>query len=251
LIELAIRGSQSEILGRYLDAVRIEPIPDVAVFPELFTTGYVLGELPGLALRPEDIEKLGIAETASDCGLWVVAGTFPVRTKAGLVNRLHVFSPEGSVVFRTEKAHLFKQMGEDEVFTPGRPDGIVEIHGVPSSAIVCYDLRFPELSRKLALQGAELVYVPAQWPAARTDLFRCLLRARAAEAQVFYVGCNLGGEHLGVDFGGGGGVAHPSGRLLDGKGVAEGVTDFDIAHADVRSMREKLNCLEDRRPEVY
>ncbi|MBD3369911.1 hypothetical protein GF402_06060 [Candidatus Fermentibacteria bacterium] len=251
LVEFPIHGDRSDIIARYLEAVRVEPLPDVAVFPELFTTGYVLQQLPDLAFEPHEIEGLGIAELASEEGVWIVAGTFPVRTDRGLVNRLHVFSAEGRIVFRTEKAHLFKQMGEEEVFAPGSPDGIVEIQGIPSSAIVCYDLRFPELSRKLALQGSELVFVPAQWPAARTDLFRCLLRARAAEAQVFYVGCNLGGEHLGVDFGGGGGVAHPSGKLLEGQDVADGVRDFDIEHGDVRSMRDKLSCLEDRRPEVY
>ncbi|MCK4807075.1 MAG: hypothetical protein KAT09_05490, partial [Candidatus Aegiribacteria sp.] len=85
----------------------------------------------------------------------------------------------------------------------------------------------------------------------RLELFRSLLRARSAEAQIFTVGCNLGGEHLGVIFGGSGGVAHPGGKMIKGRNVMEGVSDFEIDLTDVEEMRSHINCLEDRRPKEY
>jgi omega-amidase len=183
--------------------------------------------------------------------MWVVSGTLPVRTGLGVVNRMAVFSPDGAIAYETEKVHLFKQMGEDTAFFPGKCGGTFPFKGTKAAGIICYDLRFPELARRLVLDGAEILFVPAQWPAGRLELFRSLLRARAAEAQIFTVGCNLGGEHLGVMFNGGGGVAHPGGKMIKGRTVAEGVTDYDIELSDVALIRSRINCLEDRRPEEY
>ncbi len=101
------------------------------------------------------------------------------------------------------------------------------------------------------MDGAEILFVPAQWPSGRLELFRSLLRARSAEAQIFTVGCNLGGEHLGVMFGGSGGVVHPGGKMIKGREVIEGVSDFEIDLTDVEEIRSHINCLDDRRPEEY
>ncbi len=85
------------------------------------------------------------------------------------------------------------------MFTPGMPSGVFDLDGVTVGASVCYDLRFPELFRRLALMGAELILVPAQWPEARQDLFRSFLRARAGEAQIFVAGCNWAESTLARD----------------------------------------------------
>lgn len=251
IVELAIQGTPHESMQRFMEAAMLKPLPDLVFFPELFTTGYVLDEILRLALDEEDLNSLAPAEAARKNGIWFVAGSYPVRTDRGVVNRMAVYSPEGELFYTTEKVHLFKQMGEDKAFAPGTCGGVFDMGGTTAAGIVCYDLRFPELSRRLTLSGAEILFVPAQWPSGRIKLFRSLLRARAAEAQVFVAGCNLGGEHLGVLFNGGGGVAHPGGKMLKGKSVAESVTDYDLDLNHVAEMRSRLNCLEDRRPEEY
>ncbi|MFO7948917.1 MAG: nitrilase-related carbon-nitrogen hydrolase [Candidatus Fermentibacteraceae bacterium] len=250
-VEHPIDRGPDEILGRYLESAVLEPVPDACVFPELFTVGYVLDQLPELALDPGEPEELPFPSLAAEYGMWLIPGTFPVRTEAGIVNRLHVYSPRGDLAHTTEKVHLFGQMGEDRVFGGGRPGGTFDMDGVTAGAIVCYDLRFPELARSLALDGCRIMFVPAQWPASRRGLFRCLLRARSAESQTFTVGCNLGGSHLGVDFCGGGAVARPSGELLDSEEVEEGVRDYLVDPSEVEEMRRKLSCIEDRRPDTY
>jgi len=251
LVETPVPPSPAEAEEIALEAASIRPLPDVFVLPELFTTGYALDSLPGLASREgEPILPLTRAFCARE-GIWAVAGTLPVLTERGIVNRLHVISPDGSIAHTTEKVHLFRQMGEDGVFTPGSPAGVFRTPWMAAGAAVCYDIRFPELFRALTLGGARIVFVPAEWPKSRIELFRCLLRARSAEAQVFTAGCNVGGEHQGVVFGGGGGVAAPSGALLQGRDAAAWTTDYDIDPEDVPRMRRKIDCLSDRRPEVY
>ncbi len=227
------------------------PLPDVAVLPELFTIGFVMDRIEGAALDPPDLACLPLARVARDCGIWVLGGSFPVRYPGGIINTMPVYSPAGDLVHTAEKIHLFKNMREDAVFTGGLPKGVFDLHGIPVGAAVCYDLRFPEVFRDLTLDGALILFVAAQWPVQRRKVFRCLLQARSSEAQVFTVGCNLGGDHLGSRFRGGGGVCAPSGDFLKGRKVAAGVTDYVLDMTLVDIERKRIDCLADRRPEVY
>ncbi len=251
LVELPITGSPQESMDRFTQAAVIEPLPDIVVFPELFTMGYILDFIPSMAISMHDLESHPLGELAREKGIWLAAGTFPVRIPEGVVNRFPVFSPEGRLVWHTDKVHVFRLMNEDSAFVGGRCGGVFDLDGLATGGIVCYDLRFPELSRMLSLAGARLLVVPAEWPEPRLELFRALVRARAAEAQIFVAGCNLGGEHLGVRFGGGGTVAHPSGRLIEWRDVTRSVRDFEFDPEDVAHVRKKINCLADRRPEAY
>jgi omega-amidase len=251
LVELPISGGPAECFDRFREAVLLEPLPGIALLPELFTTGYVLDRIPSLALTPGELAEHPSGRLATDSRMWLAAGTFPVRTSSGIVNRMPVYSPDGHLVYTTDKVHMFRHMNEHSVFTGGNCGGVFDMDGTVTGAIVCYDLRFPELSRMVALAGARLMLVPAEWPEPRLELFRSLLRARAAEAQIFVAGCNLGGDHLGVRFRGGGGVAHPKGEMLEWRDVAPGVRDFCLDFGDVDDVRAKIDCLSDRRPEAY
>ncbi len=250
-IELPIEGNPAESMKRFCDAAATGPSPDIVLLPELFTTGYILDRISEYAFEPGELAELPLVQVSSDCGIWLVAGSLPVITDEGVVNTMPVYSPDGTLVYTTGKVHLFHQMGEDRAFIPGSCGGVFDLAGTPSAGMVCYDLRFPELARRLTLNGAEILFVPAEWPRARRAVFRALLCARAAEAQVFVAGCNLGGEHLGVSFNGGGGVAHPGGNMLKGTVIMDHITDYEVLMDDVALMRSKLNCLEDRRPEEY
>jgi omega-amidase len=251
LVELPISGSPHENLERFTQAALIKPLPDIVMFPELFTMGYILDFIPSMAVSMQDLEKHPLAELAKENGVWLAAGTFPVRISDGIVNRFPVFSPGGRLAWHTDKVHVFRLMNEDSTFVGGRCGGIFDLDGLETGGIVCYDLRFPELSRMISIAGARLLMVPAEWPEPRLELFRALIRSRAAEAQIFVAGCNLGGEHLGVRFGGGGTVAHPSGKLIEWRDVTLNVRDFEFDPDDVYDVRKTINCLADMRPEAY
>jgi predicted amidohydrolase len=238
-------------MKRALDACSALPLPDVAVLPELFTVGFKLDSISGAALHPEELDTLPLAKLAGELGIWLIGGSHPVRTSRGIINSMPVYDPSGNRVHTAEKIHLFRRMGEDSVFAGGLPSGVFRMGDVVAGAAVCYDLRFPEVFRPLVLKGARILFVSAQWPIPRRKVFRYLLQARSAEAQVFTVGCNLGGDHLGSRFRGGGGIANPWGVFLKGETVMPGVRDFRLELKQVDEERSRINCLADRRPSVY
>ncbi len=251
LCELPIRGGWERCMEAAVEACGIPPVPRVAVLPELFTVGFRLDLIPGVALEPGALGDLPLAKAAKSLGIWVVGGSFPVRGPGGIVNTVPVFDPGGRLVHTAEKIHLFRSMGEHKVFTGGAFKGVFNMSGIVAGAAVCYDLRFPEVSRPMTLDGAEILFIPAQWPLVRRRVFRNLLAARSAEAQVFTAGCNLGGDHLGAKYRGGGAVAAPSGTFLPGERVARGVRDFILAPELISLERRRIDCLADRRPEAY
>ncbi|MCK5840584.1 MAG: carbon-nitrogen family hydrolase [Candidatus Sabulitectum sp.] len=251
LAELPVAGDWDFCMARAVHSVGITPKPDVIVFPELFSIGFVLDKIPELAIREADLRGHALSKAALAHGVSIVGGTLPVRTSRGIINMLPVWDSKGQLIHTTEKSHLFRNMGEDSVFTAGTPSGVFQINGITAGASVCYDLRFPELFRRHTLKGARIIFLPAQWPEPRIELFRSFLRARAGEAQVFFVGCNLGGDHLGVRFRGGGGIASPAGKMLKWMDTGEYLRDFDVDMNEVDIVRNRIACLEDRRPEIY
>lgn len=109
---------------------------------------------------------------------------------------------------------------------------------------ICYDLRFPEVARSLALQGAEILVTVAQFPGLRRDQWCTLARARAIENQMPHLACNWarGGGSLIID---------ARGRVLAGASSEEALLWADIDLADRDLFRREVSCFTDRRPEIY
>jgi predicted amidohydrolase len=110
--------------------------------------------------------------------------------------------------------------------------------------MICYDLRFPEVARTLALQGADILATVAQFPALRLDQWRILVAARAIENQTPHLACNWAN-------GGGSMIADSRGRVLAEAGLEETVIVADIDLSDRDLFRKEINCFADRRTEVY
>ena len=109
---------------------------------------------------------------------------------------------------------------------------------------ICYDLRFPEVARSLALQGADFLVTVAQFPALRREQWRALAMARAIENQMPHLACNWarGGGSLIID---------ARGRVLAEAGSEETLILADIDLADRDAFRREVSCFADRRPEIY
>lgn len=118
-----------------------------------------------------------------------------------------------------DKTHLFTPMGEHEHYAAGDHLTTFSLDGHKCSLLICYDLRFPELFRTLALQGVELLLLPAQWPAARRYHWETLTAARAIENQLFLAACNSCGTAGETVFGGASRILGPRGELLAAAGV--------------------------------
>src|SRR5690606_41343263 len=147
-----------------------------------------------------------------------------------------------------DKGHLFAPMGEARHLSPGSRRVVAPLAGWRAGLSICFDLRFPEMYRADALDGAELFLVVSAWPAVRAEAQRVLARARAIENQAFVVLCNrVGTAADGTRFDGGSVVVAPDGKIVADAGDAEGVTHATLDAEMIRAVRRQMPLLEIRR----
>ena len=226
--------------------------PDVAVLPETWNTGFFPKDLESCADRDGARTKAVFSALAKELNINIVCGSVANRRAEGFHNTAYVFDRAGAVIAEYDKTHLFTPSGEHEYFNPGWHTCRFEMDGVPCGLIICYDLRFPELTRTLTLQGVDLLFVVAQWPAKRTMHLETLARARAIENQMFLALCNsVGADDKNARCGGHSAVIDPWGEYLaragDGEEIITGNADFSV----IEGIRSSINVFRDRRPELY
>lgn len=225
--------------------------PDMIVLPEMWNTGYSLKNLGEICDRDghpsiDMVEDLARTHTTN-----IVAGSVSDMRKGKVYNTCYVVDRKGSRVGEYSKIHLFRLMGEDKHFTGGSTPGLFELEGVTCGVAICYDLRFPELIRGLALRGAKVVFIPAQWPHPRKEHWITLIRARAIENQVYIVGVNRVGKSGSSHFFGSSMVVNPWGEVVVQAGDKEGVINAKVDVKMVDEVRERIPVFRDRKPEVY
>jgi len=245
-------GEPEANLARGLDAVsEVAQHSDVVCLPELFTAGYDLDRMAAVAIEAGDPIYQALADAAHRHGIYLVAGSVPERRGGRVLNTTFVFRPDGRELARYSKAHVFSLTGEDRVFVGGDQVVAFDSPWGKMGLTICYDLRFPELYRKLALMGALVIFVPAQWPMARLLHWRTLLQARAIENQCFLVGVGRAGFEGDYEFAGHSCAVDPLGKVIveAGEGPERFMADldFEVLHR----FRKKITCFADRRPELY
>lgn len=207
----------------------------------------------------ETVETM--ADWARRHGLWVVGGSITERREGHelLSNTCCVFAPDGSLAAVYRKIHLFDvEVGghvyrESDAEEAGDEPVLAEVAGWGAGLSICYDLRFPELYRLLALDGAELLTVPANFTLATgRDHWHVLLRARAVENQCYVVAAGQIGEPIpGRPSYGHSLIVDPWGTVLADAPDEETVIVADLDRRRLRRLRETLPSLANRRPEAY
>jgi predicted amidohydrolase len=170
-----------------------------------------------------------------------------------------VVNPDGELVARYRKLHLFDVEVEGTTYqesasmAPGEETVVASLAGVPVGLSICYDLRFPELYRRLAAWGARLVTVPAAFTMdTGRDHWEVLLRARAIENQVYVLAAAQCGTHPpGLACYGNSMIVDPWGTVVARAGYREGVVvaDIDLGHAE--RLRKTLPALGHRRGDLF
>jgi len=135
--------------------------------------------------------------------------------------------------------------------TPGDHATLCSTPWGPTGLGICYDLRFPELFRAMALAGAKLFVIPAQWPVKRLEAWLLLARARAAENELIVAACNRVGRNEDVIFPGRSIVVDPWGNTLVEGDDQERLLIAQANLREVEKARRYLTVYEDRRPEAY
>jgi len=205
-------GRNTDRVGAAVRATRC----DLAVFPELFLSGYRVGDrFHRLALKEGDRTLTSLREVARDSGTTLVLGAPLAATdRAGEVHNAALAVLPGGELRVQVKRYLptFGPFEEGVPFTPTDTSLPVRLAGASVGLEICYDVFFPEVSRQLALGGAEFLVVISAAPVTSRRLFERLLPARAIENGMPVVYVNRVGVEDGVVFGGGSGAWDPRGE---------------------------------------
>jgi predicted amidohydrolase len=210
---------------------------------------------------PGPITEL-LAERALRHGVYIHGGSI-YETRAGdpgMYNTSLVIDPSGEIIARYSKIHMYDvvldgvaKFQESATVTPGDKTAIIEIDGIPVGLTICYDLRFPELFRILALKGAQAIMLPAAFTLTTgKDHWEVLIRARAIENGLYMIAPGQWGTHPPGNWCYGRSmVVDPWGTVLttasDGVGIAYATVD----PSRVATVRRQIPSLANRRPEAY
>lgn len=226
--------------------------PDVILLPETWNTGFFPRDNLELLCDHDCGEVKALCGLlAAELGVHIAAGSVSNLREGRVYNTAAVFDRAGKCIAQYDKLHLFSPMQEQKFYTPGDHITLFELDGIKCGIILCYDLRFPELTRRLTLAGAQVLFIPAQWPDVRRDHWQTLIRARAMENQIFIAACNSCGRAQGTRYGGSSCLCDPWGRIIAGAGEEEQILTGELALSVLTEARQAIPVLDDRRPELY
>ncbi|ABA87375.1 nitrilase/amidohydrolase superfamily protein, class 5 [Syntrophotalea carbinolica DSM 2380] len=220
----------------------------LAVLPEMWSCGFDYRNLATLAAHtPQVVETVAALSARHDM---VVIGSLPELDGDALYNTSYLVD-RGVVRGRYRKLHLFSPMREDRYLQAGSKTLVADTSVGRIGLAICYDLRFPELFRRLTLDGADVICLSAQWPKPRRDHWCVLTRARAIENQVFVLAANCCGVQGKLDFFGSSMILSPRGEVL---AEAKDQPCEVLATLDKQAQRDyraAIPAWHDRRPDVY
>ncbi|TAH38142.1 MAG: hypothetical protein EYC70_05845 [Planctomycetota bacterium] len=242
-------GKVEHNLGRAIEGLEQAAAAGASLLalPEMWTTSFLPRYADG-ARADSDSALETMHSRAQELEITVI-GSAPGGNGVKPVNELHVLGVPG-LLRPYRKRVLFSPIGEGRQCKAG--DGFPATLETPLgrvAGIICYDLRFPELTRKPFYDGADLLVVPAQWPVARQGVFELLAAARAAENQCWVLSCNRSGfAHLGdrrrVEFPG-------NATLVDPLGVVAAQVDdgellvAEVDYGEMAAIRKRVPCARD------
>ena len=213
-------------------------LPDVILLPELWSTGYYPKPLQNFSDHNGYETSNFLATTAKKYNINIIGGTVIVDEDNKFYNRCFIFDRCGKNLAIYDKIHLFSMTNENDVFAAGNKIPIFNIDGIKSGITTCYDLRFPELFRKIALNKVSMIFLPAAWSLKRLEHWQILTRARAIENQIFIIAANSAGHSVIVD---------PSGKILSEGGIGTKILTVDINLDIIEENKVIMNILADYR----
>jgi deaminated glutathione amidase len=231
----------------------------LAVFPEATMVRFG-SDLPGAAEPLDGPFCSAVGAACLSAGVAAVVGVFEPAPGGRVYNTAAAFSAAGSLVASYRKLHLFDALGqrESDVVAPGSSVVVAPLDGVTVGLQVCYDIRFPELTRALALRGASLVTVSAAWQAGlfKEEHWVTLLRARAIENTVWIAAAGQVPDPDSKPARAPTGVGRsmlidPLGVVRADLGPAPGVLVAEADLSIVASVRATLPSLANRREDVF
>ena len=226
--------------------------PDVLVLPELWRLGFYPRPIAAHADECGAESRGVLAELAQKNHVNIVGGTVANRRGSRVYNTCYVFDRTGREIATYDKTHLFSPSGEKNDFAAGDHTATFRLDGVLCGLAVCYDIRFPELIRKLALEDISVLFLPAAWPASRLSHWQLLTRTRAIENQIYVIAANEAGtDEQGNYLAGHSAIIDPWGEAIAEAGENAAILTARLRPGFRQHIRETIDVFADRRPELY
>ena len=216
---------------------------DVVVFPEMFNTGFSMN-VPCIAEKKNGETARFLAIQALQNDINIIAG-YTVKGYEGTkaLNQGFAYNRKGKSVAIFTKMHSFSFANEDQYYSAGNKVVTFDIEGLSSSIFICFDLRFPEVFRKVA-KKVQAIFVLANWPSTRMEHWDSLLKARAIENQCFVIGVNrTGRDGNGIDYSGKSKIFGPLGNEICSGSEKEELLIGEIFPHEVIELRKKFPFL--------
>lgn len=207
----SVPGDPGANAERAVEALRARPDVDLAVFPELFLSAYVMAGVEAAARKPDSAELRAVAAIARETSTAVVVG-FAEEVSGGVANSVACFDRDGSLAGVYRKTQLFGE--ERTTFVPGRELLLVELAGRCVAPLVCFDVEFPEVARRLAFGGADLLVTASANMEPFYGDHDVATRARALENRLPHVYANAVGATEGFRLVGGSRSVDADGNVL-------------------------------------
>ncbi len=245
-------GKKEKNLARALEALRKvanrEKEVDIFCLPELFDTGFSYVSLKDIAEEIPGETTNVLMNFAEEFQSYVIAG-IAEKYEGKIFDSAVMISPKGKILCIYRKTHLFQD--EKNHFASGDKIFVIDLGRFRIGLQICYEVRFPEISRALTLHGAKIIFTLAAFPLERINHFTILSRARAVENQVFHVAVNRVGPGENKVYGGESMIISPLGNVIAGIGRIEGAIIGSIDLDLVDKIRKEITVLADRRERVY
>lgn len=221
----------------------------LVVLGEMFASGFSMNVAAIHDSETRETQDF-LSRTAAEHKVFLIGGVV-TKDASGLGrNESVVYSPEGKEIARYCKLQPFTLGGEKANYVAGDDVCLFRWQEFTAASFICYDLRFPELFRRAAQRGANLITVIASWPDARVDHWLSLLKARAIENQAYVIGVNRCGNDPKLYHSGRSSIFDYSGKLLADAGSEEGWIEADVDLASLNEYRKALPFLADIREDM-
>jgi len=221
---------------------------DLILLPELWNIGFMSFDRYRKEAETQEGPTLTLLQTlAKELSCHVLTGSFVERKDDRFYNSSFLLNPEGEILGSYRKIHLFTYHSQEaEILTPGPSITVIPTEFGNFGLATCYDLRFPELFRKMLDQGADIFLVSSAWPYPRLEHWLLLNRTRALENLSYLISSNCVGINRGKQFLGHSLVVDPMGQIVGGSGDEECIVRAEVDRDIVLRARVEYPALRDR-----
>lgn len=244
----------------YLEKIKDEN-PDFVILPEMFCCPYQTENFPIYAEKEGGPVWQQLSAYAKQYGIYLIGGSMPEKDAEGNVyNTSYIFDREGKQIGKHRKVHLFdidvkggQTFKESDTLTAGDSDTVFDTEFGKIGVMLCFDIRFPELSRMMVNDGAKVIFVPAAFNMTTGPAhWELSFRTRALDNQIYMVGCAPARDvSAGYISWGHSIVTDPWGRVTGMLDENEGILLAELDMDYEEQVREELPLLKSRRKDIY